>query len=277
MKNVTVVIGAGSIGQAIARRVSAGKHVLLADLRQENAEAAAKILGDAGFAVSTAIVDVSSRTSVRALVEKATALGEITGLIHAAGVSPTQAAPATILKVDLYGTALVLEEFGNVIARGGAGVVIASQSGHRLGALTPEQDKALATTPADELLALPMLQQVTDPLNAYQIAKRGNSLRVMAEAVRWGKRGARINTISPGIIITPLANDELSGPRGAGYRRMIEGCAAGRAGTPDEVGNVGALLMGPDGGFITGSDFLMDGGVTAAYWYGALAPQHPGQ
>jgi len=200
-------------------------------------------------------------------------IGDITGLIHAAGVSPTQASPATILHVDLYGTAVVLEEFGNVIAEGGSGVVIASQSGHRLPALTPEQDKALATTPADELLALPMLQpaKVTDPLNAYQIAKRGNALRVMAEAVRWGKRGARINAISPGIIITPLAKDELDGPRGDGYRKMITVSAAGRAGTPDEVAALAALLMGADGTFITGSDFLMDGGVTAAYWYGELA------
>jgi NAD(P)-dependent dehydrogenase (short-subunit alcohol dehydrogenase family) len=275
MTNVVVVIGAGSIGQAVARRVSAGKHVLLADLRQENVDAAAKILRDAGFEVSAAIVDVSSRQSVHALVETATAIGSITGLIHAAGVSPSQASPATILKVDLYGTALVLEELGNVIARDGAGVVIASQSGHRLPALTPDQDKALATTPADELLALPMLRpdKVTDPLHAYQLSKRGNSLRVMAEAVRWGKRGARVNTISPGIIMTPLARDELTGPRGDGYRRMIHVSAAGRAGTPDEVGVVGALLMGPDGAFITGSDFLMDGGVTAAYWYGDLAPK----
>ena len=275
MPNVIVVIGAGSIGQAIARRVSAGKHILLADLRQDNVDAAAKVLSEAGFEVSTVIVDVSSRKSVHALVESATEIGTITGLIHAAGVSPSQASPATILNVDLYGTALVLEEIGNVIARGGAGVVIASMSGHRLGALTAEQDKALATTPADELLALPMLQldQVTDSLHAYQVSKRGNSLRVMAEAVRWGKRGARVNTISPGIIITPLAKDELTGPRGEGYRHMIEVSAAGRAGTPDEVGAVGALLMGTDGAFITGSDFLMDGGVTAAYWYGELAPK----
>lgn len=274
-KSVIVVIGAGSIGQAIARRVSAGKHVLLADLRPENSEVAAKVLSEAGFEVSTATVDVSSRDSVQALVETATALGGITGLIHAAGVSPSQAAPATILHVDLYGTALILEEFGHVIEPGGSGVVIASQSGHRLPALTPEQNKALATTPTEELLSLPMLQpdQVTDSLHAYQLAKRGNSLRVMAEAVRWGKRGARINTISPGIIMTPLAKDELTGPRGEGYRRMINLCAVGRAGTPDEVGVVGALLMGPDGAFITGSDFLMDGGVTASYWYGDLAPK----
>jgi len=274
-KDVVVVIGAGSIGQAIARRVSAGKRVLLADLLQENADKAAETLNHAGFEVTTAKVDVSSRASVHALVEAATSLGEISGVIHAAGVSPSQASPETILKVDLYGTALVLEEFGNVIARGGSGVVIASMSGHRLPPLSPEQNALLATTPVEELLALPMLRldQVKDSLHAYQLSKRGNSLRVMAEAVRWGKRGARINTISPGIIITPLAHDELKGPRGAGYRRMMELCAAGRAGTPDEVGNVGALLMGPDGAFITGSDFLMDGGVTAAYWYGELAPK----
>ena len=277
MGNVIVVIGAGSIGQAIARRVSAGKHVLLADLRQENADAAAKVLKDAGFDVDTATVDASSRTSVHALAERAMGLGEVTGLIHAAGVSPTQASPATILHVDLYGTALVLEEFGNVIARGGAGVVIASQSGHRLPPLNVEQNKALATTPVEELLSLPFLQteQIKDSLHAYQLSKRANSLRVMAEAVRWGARGARINTISPGIIMTPLANDELTGPRGAGYRRMIEVSAAGRAGTPDEVGTVGALLMGSDGAFITGSDFLMDGGATAAYWFGELAGVMP--
>lgn len=247
MSDVIVVIGAGSIGQAIARRVSAGKQVVLADLNQGNADAAAEVLGNAGFEVSTMTVDVSSRQSVHALVEAATGLGDVTGVIHAAGVSPSQASPATILAVDLYGTAVLLEEFGNVIARGGA----------------------------DELLALPMLQpdQVTDSLHAYQLAKRGNSLRVMAEAVRWGKHGARINTISPGIIFTPLAKDELTGPRGEGYRRMIELSPAGRGGTPDEVGTVGALLMGTDGGFITGSDFLMDGAVTASYFYGEPAPQ----
>jgi NAD(P)-dependent dehydrogenase (short-subunit alcohol dehydrogenase family) len=275
MRDVIVVIGPGQIGQAIARRVGVGKHLLLADMRQNNANAAAEVLGNAGYEVSVATVDASSREAVHTLVEQATGLGDVTGLIHAAGVSPTQASPAMILKVDLYGTALVLEEFGNVIARGGAGIVVASQSGHRLPPLTVEQNKGLATTPVEELLGLPFLQldQVTDSLRAYQLSKRGNALRVMAEAVRWGKRGARINTISPGIIMTPLAKDELSGPRGEGYRRMIEVSAAGRAGTPDEVGTVAALLMGPDGGFITGSDFLMDGGVTAAYWYGDLAPQ----
>jgi len=272
---VIVVIGAGSIGQAIARRVGTGKHILLADIRQENTDTAAKVLSEAGFDVSTSVVDVSSRQSVTSLVETATKTGYVVGLIHAAGVSPSQASPETILKVDLYGTALVLELFGNVITEGGSGIVIASQSGHRLESLSIEQNKALAMTPTEELLALDFLQmdKIKDSLHAYQLSKRGNSLRVMSEAVRWGKSGARINTISPGIIITPLAKDELSGPRGDGYRRMINLSAVGRAGTPDEVGNVGALLMGEDGAFITGSDFLMDGGVTASYWFGELAPK----
>ncbi len=275
MSQVIVVIGPGSIGQAIARRVGVGKHVMLADVRPENAEAAAAVLGNAGYDVSTAAVDVASRASVRALAQQAAARGDVVGLVHAAGVSPSQASPATILAVDLIGTALVLEELGGVVSRGGSGVVIASQSGHRLGPLTVEEDKLLATTPADELSQLPMLQlgRVKDSLHAYQLSKRANALRVMAEAVRWGRRGARINTISPGIIITPLAKDELAGPRGDGYRRMIEQCPIGRAGTPDEVAHVAALLMGADGAFITGSDFLMDGGVTASYWFGELAPK----
>ena len=274
-EQVIVVIGSGSIGQAIARRVGAGKHILLADIRQENNDAAAKVLSEAGFTVSTTIVDIASRESVQQLVKTAKTIGSVTGLILAAGVSPSQATPDTILKVDLYGTALVIEQFGAVIEEGGSGVVIASQSGHRLPSLSVEQDKALATTPTEELVSLPFLQsdQVKDSLHAYQLSKRGNSLRVKAAAVSWGKRGARINTISPGIIITPLAKEELAGPRGDSYRRMLEISPAGRAGTPDEVANVAALLMGPDGAFITGSDFLMDGGVTSAYWYGELAPK----
>ena len=273
MKEIVVVIGPGQIGQAIARRIGSGKHVLLADMREENAKAAADVLANAGFDASTAVVDVSSAEAVRTLIDKARGLGPVTRLVHAAGVSPSQASPETILKVDLYGTALVLEAFGAIMAPGGCGVVIASQSGHRLPALSVDENRALATTPVEQLLGLPFLQpgKVRDSLHAYQLSKRGNALRVMAQAVEWGRRGARVNTISPGIIMTPLARDELTGPRGEGYRRMIELSAAGRAGTPDEVASLAALIMGPDGGFITGSDFLMDGGVTAAYWYGDLA------
>ena len=271
--NVVVLIGAGAIGIAIAKRVSAGKHILISDIKIENAEVAAKTLTDAGLEVSTTVVNVASRESIEALVSKAVSIGKVVGLIHAAGVSPSQASPETILKVDLYGTALVLEAFGNVIEQGGACVVISSQSGHRLPALTIEEDKALATTAVEELLSLPLvnLNNLKDSLHAYQLSKRGNSLRVRAEAVRWGKRGARINAISPGIIITPLAQDELNGPRGESYRKMISASAVGRAGKPDEIGELAALLMSEAGAFITGSDILMDGGVTAAYFYGSLA------
>ncbi|MFJ5507027.1 SDR family oxidoreductase [Pectobacterium jejuense] len=274
MKEVNVAIGAGSIGQAIARRVSQGKRVLLADLRQEHADSAAKVLRDAGFDVETTIVNVAHRESVHALAQKAASMGDVMGVIHSAGVSPSQATVEMILNVDLYGTALVLEAFGQIISPGGSAVVIASQSGHRLAPLTVEQNAALATTPTEELLNLPLLQpkQITDTLHAYQLSKRGNALRVMAEAVKWGKRGARVNTISPGIIFTPLANDELNGPRGEGYRNMLANSPVGRGGNPDEVGALAALLMGPEGTFITGSDFLMDGGVTASYWFGELAP-----
>ena len=274
MSEVIVLIGAGSIGQAIARRVSAGRHVLIADLRPDAAEAAAEIFRNAGFAATTATVDVANRTSVEALAAQAAAIGPVMGVIHAAGVSPSQAPVATILHVDLYGTALVLEAFGAIIARDGAGVVISSQSGYRMPALDAEQDRLLATTPADDLLALPMLSgdAIVDTLHAYQMSKRANGLRVRAEAVRWGTRGARVNAISPGIVITPLANDELNGPRGAGYRQMLSLSPAGRAGTPDEIGALGAFLMGRDGAFISGSDILIDGGTTASWYYGPLAP-----
>lgn len=274
-ENIIVVIGTGSIGQAIARRIGAGKHILLADIRQENNDAAAKILSEAGYTVSTEIVDISSRESVQSLVNKVSFKGKIEGLIVAAGVSPTQASPKKILEVDLYGTALVLEEFRTIIGNGGSGIVIASMAGHRLPPLTTEQNKALATAPVEELLHLSFLQPETieNSSLAYMYSKRANSLRVTAEAVKWANNGARLNTISPGIIITPLAYEELNGPLGDIYRRMISTSPAGRAGTPDEVANVAALLMGPDGAFITGSDFLMDGGVTSAYWYGELAPK----
>ena len=271
-KKVIVLIGAGSIGIAIARRVGAGKHIVIADIKQESNQVAANILNDAGFETSISLVDLSSKTSLQELVKTATGIGDITGLIIAAGLSPSQASPQKILEVDLYGTAVALEEFGNVISQGGTAIVIASQSGHRLPALTSDENEALAVTPTKDLLSLPFLQleKIRDSLHAYQLAKRGNSLRTMSEAIRWGKRGARVNCISPGIIITPLANDELAGPRGDMYRNMIQTSPVGRAGTPDEVASLAELLMGDAGTFITGSDFLMDGGVTASYWYGDL-------
>ena len=269
-RSVVVLVGSGSIGQAIVRRVGAGKHVVLADLKTEAAQSAAKTLEDAGFEASAVQADLSSRESILSLIEHARQYGDITNLVNAAGVSPSQAPVATILKVDLYGTSVLLEEFGKVIAEGGSGIVISSQSGHRLPALPEEQNTALATAPTEELLSLPFIASITDTLKAYQYSKRCNVLRVMGEATRWGKRGATVNSISPGIIITPLANDELKGPRGEGYRKMLSLCPAKRAGTPDEVGDLAEFLMSPKGRWITGADFLIDGGTTASYFYGDL-------
>ena len=269
-KDVAVLLGTGSIGQAIIRRVGAGKHIVLADLKQENADKAAHILEDAGFETSTIAVNLGSHDDILALVEHAQHFGAVKYLVNAAGVSPSQASVQDILRVDLYGTAVLLEEFGKIIAEGGSGIVISSQSGHRLPALSEEENSQLAASPVNELLSLPFIAAITDTLKAYQYSKRCNVLRVMYEATRWGKRGATVNSISPGIIITPLANDELHGPRGEGYRKMLSLCPAGRAGTPDEVGDLAAFLMSEKGRWISGSDFLIDGGTTASYWYGDL-------
>jgi len=270
-KDVTVVIGAGGIGQAIARRISSGRLILVANHTQESADAAARVLEGAGFETTAMRADISDRTMIQSVVRRAQELGPIKALVQAAGVSPSQAPVEAILEVDLYGTSMVLEEFGAVIAEGGSGVVISSQSGYRMRALTPEQDALLATAPAEELLKLDFVRDVKDTLHAYQMSKRCNSLRVRGEAVKWAKRGARINAISPGIIVTPLANDELHGERADFYQAMLKKMPAGRAGTPDEVAALAALIMGPEGGFITGSDFLIDGGATASYFYGELA------
>ncbi len=274
-KEVLLLTGAGQIGMAIARRVGTGKTIVVADKRQANAEAIAEVMTNAGFEAVPTTTDISSAEAVDALIGKAKSYGDITMFVNAAGVSPSQAPIETILKVDLYGTALLLEKVGEAIAPGGVGVTISSQSGHRMPALTPEQDELLALTPTEELLALPMLQigSIRDTLHAYQMAKRCNVKRVMAEAVKWGQKGARINSILPGIIVTPLAIDEFNGPRGDFYKNMFAKCPAGRPGTADEVAHVAELLMTERGAFITGSDFLIDGGATASFFYGPLRPQ----
>ena len=275
MKEVMILTGAGQIGMAIARRIGFGKKIVVGDKSLKNAETIAKIMNEAGFDVTPAEMDLSSRESIKNLIKEALKYGEISMLVNAAGVSPSQAPVETILKVDLYGTAVLLEEVGRVIKEGGVGVTISSQSGHRMPALTPEQDELLAITPTEELLSLEMLQpeNIRDTLHAYQMAKRCNEKRVMAEAVKWGERGARLNDIAPGIIVTPLALDEFNGPRGDFYKNMFAKCPAGRPGTADEVANVAELLMSPAGAFITGSTILIDGGATASYYYGPLKPQ----
>lgn len=273
-KDVMILTGAGQIGMAIARRMGYGMKIVIGDKNKINAEAIAKTMNEAGFDAVPVEMDLSSRSSILALIAEAQKYGKISMLVNAAGVSPSQASIETILKVDLYGTAVLLEEVCKVIKPGGVGVTISSQSGHRMPALTPEEDEQLATTPTEQLLSLDILQpqNIRDTLHAYQMAKRCNVKRVMAEAVKWGERGARVNSISPGIIVTPLALDEFNGPRGDFYKNMFAKCPTGRPGTADEVANVAELLMSSKGAFITGSDFLIDGGATASYFYGPLKP-----
>ena len=275
MKNVVLWTGAGQIGMAIARRVGYGKKIIVGDKKLENAETIAKIMNDAGFDVTPVVCDISSRESILNLIAEGQKYGEIEMLINSAGVSPSQAPVEAILKVDLYGTAVLLEEVGKVIKTGGVGVTISSQSGHRMPQLGNVIDEQLATTPTEQLLKLEVLKpkNIRDTLHAYQMAKRCNEKRVMFEAVRWGEKGARINSISPGIIVTPLAIDEFNGPRGDFYKNMFAKCPAGRPGTADEVANLAEILMSDKGAFITGADFLIDGGATASYYYGPLKPQ----
>lgn len=274
MKKVMILTGAGQIGMAIARRMGYGMKIIVGDKNKSHADAITKTMNEAGFDAVPVEMDLSSRTSILNLIAEAQKYGEISMLVNAAGVSPSQASIGTILKVDLYGTAVLLEEVGKVIKKGGVGVTISSQSGHRMPALTPEEDEQLATTPTDELLSLDMLQggNICDTLHAYQMAKRCNVKRVMAESVKWGKRGARLNSVSPGIVVTPLALDEFNGPRGDFYKNMFAKCPAGRPGTADEIANVAELLMSDRGAFITGADFLIDGGATASFFYGPLKP-----
>lgn len=271
-KEVMVLTGAGQIGMAIARRMGYGKKIVIGDKKVENARNISQTMNDAGFDTLAMEMDLSSRESIQVLLAEAQKHGRFTMLVNAAGVSPSQAPIETILKVDLYGTAVLLEEAGKVIAEGGVGVTISSQSGHRMPALSPKEDMLLACTPTEDLLSLEILrpEQIRDTLHAYQLAKRCNEKRVMAQAVKWGEKGARINSISPGIVVTPLAMDEFNGPRGDFYRNMFAKCPAGRPGTADEIANVAELLMSDKGAFITGADFLIDGGATASYFYGPL-------
>ena len=268
-KQVMLVVGAGQISLAIARRLGADYQIIVGDKNLEHAQKFEQTLTEAGFNAKASEMDLALRDSIKETIKFATTFGEIKALVNGAGLSPSQAKTEDILKVDLYGTAVLLEEVGKVIAKGGVGITISSQSGHRLHALTTEQDRQLATTPTSKLLQLPILQpeNIADTLQAYQLAKRCNEKRVMAEAINWAKRGARLNAIAPGIIVTPLALDEFNGIRGDFYRKMFAQSPAGRPGTADEVANVAELLMTQQGAFITGSTFLIDGGATANYFY----------
>ncbi|MCC9177436.1 SDR family oxidoreductase [Arthrobacter sp. zg-Y750] len=263
--DVLVVIGMGGMGQAVLRRVGAGKKVLLADFNEDLLESVMiSAVGD-GYDVASAQVDVSSRESVQALAATARELGSVTGVVHTAGLSPVQAPVEAIWKVDLFGVAVVLEEFEKVIAPGGAGVVIASMAAYLGGGGIPADVLAsLAAVPADDLLLIPYVAGIDHPGAAYSVAKRANQVRVQAASLRWGARGARVNSISPGVISTPMGQQELAGESGTQMRAMIEGSGTKRVGTPADIANAAAFLLGSDSSFITGTDLLVDGGVVAA-------------
>ncbi|AMM08510.1 SDR family oxidoreductase [Streptomyces albidoflavus] len=272
-RNVVVVIGVGGMGEAIARRQGPGNRLVLADFDEATLAAVAERLRGQGHEVVTQAVDVSSASSVTALAEAAAGLGPVTQVVHTAGLSPVQASPAAVLRVDLLGTALVVEEFGHVVAPGGAGVVIASMAGHMLRTpLTAEQESALAHTPAGELLRLPFADPEALGQGAYGLAKYGNRLRVQAASAAWGARGARINSVSPGVIATPMGQQELDGVSGRTMRAMVAASGTGRLGTPEDIAEAAAFLLGPGASFITGNDLLVDGGVVAALRSGHLTP-----
>lgn len=265
-QQVVVVIGVGGMGQTIASRIGAGTRLVVADHDEKTLKAVADRLDGEGYAVTARKVDVASRTSVAALAELAASLGEVRSIVHTAGLSPTQAPVPAILAVDLLGVALVLEEFGEVVAPGGAAVVIASMAGHLVPAFPSEQARQLATTPADDLLSLPVCDEAGFPNSgaAYAFAKRANLLRVRAASGTWAARGARVNSISPGVIATPMGQAELKSESGAGMRAMIDASNAKRLGTAADIAAATEFLLSPAASFISGTDLLVDGGTVAA-------------
>lgn len=267
MSNALVVIGVGGMGKAIARRIGSGSSILLADFNEDLlTEAAAELSGD-GFDVHVQTVDVSSRDSVAALARRAAELGAVLQVAHTAGLSPAQAPIGAILNVDLLGVDHTIQEFGKVIAAGGAGVIIASMAGTGVADHLPQDVQQLLTvTPTESLLDLPLLspESLGNSGAAYGIAKRANQLRMAPASVTWGARGARINSISPGVISTPMGQEELAGESGERMRQMIDSSGTGRIGTPSDIAEAVAFLLGPNSTFITGTDLLVDGGAIAA-------------
>jgi NAD(P)-dependent dehydrogenase (short-subunit alcohol dehydrogenase family) len=265
-REVTVVTGAGGMGSAIARRIGTGSTVVLADFDERLLEDEVRSMAGCGYDVVGHVVDVSHEQSVEALATDAAARGHVTAVVHTAGLSPVQAPVDAIMRVDLLGTALMLDAFGAVIGQGGAGVFISSMAG-TMASLDPGLELRLATTPTSQLLELAELAPgaVADPASAYVLAKRANQVRVQAASAAWGRRGARVNTISPGVISTPMGASELEGPSGEVMQAMIANSATGRIGTPEDIAGVVDFLLSRQAGYITGTDLLVDGGVVASF------------
>ena len=268
-REVVVVTGIGGMGIAIARRLGAGRTLVLADYAEEALDGVAKELRGEGHDVHPARTDVSDIESVRALVATADSLGRFRAIAHTAGVSPVQASTERIVAVDVVGTALILEEFAKIAKVGSVAICIASMAGH-MTPLPPELEALLATTPASQLASLPALDPANlDPAAAYGVAKRANQLRVQAASVAWGQRGGRTVSISPGIISTPMGQAELAGPSGDTMRGMIAASGTGRIGTPEDIAGAVEFLISPAASFITGTDLLVDGGTIAGLRFSA--------
>ena len=264
-KEVIALLGAGSMGTAIVRRIAAGRKILLGDISEKNLEKASHDFRYSGYDVETMVVNAMEKGSVEAFAEKAASLGDVMFFIDTAGASPSQAKPEYILALDMVGTGYALDAFGKVMARGGAGLVISSQTGYMY-PIPYEVEQEILNTPTERLMEQPFIKETAMQRSgvAYMIAKRVNHLQAMrAAATTWKERRARINTISPGIIVTPLAYDEFSAAV-EGYQAMIDASTAERTGTSDEIAEAGAFLLGEHAGFITGTDLLIDGGVIAS-------------
>ena len=264
-EEVIALLGAGSMGTAIVRRIAAGRKILLGDISEENLEKVAHDFTYSGYDVETMVVDALKKESVTAFAKKAAELGDVMYFIDTAGASPNQAKPEHILALDMVGTGYAVDAFGEVMAKGGAGLIISSQTGYMF-PIPNDIELEILKTPTEELMDLPFIQEtaMSNSGLAYMIAKRVNHLQAQkAAATTWKQRRARINTISPGVIVTPLAYDEFAAA-GEGYQQMVDASAAERCGTSDEIAEAGAFLLGEHAGFITGTDLLIDGGVIAS-------------
>lgn len=264
-KPVVALLGAGSMGTAIVRRIAAGKKIILGDISENNLKRVSDDLLRSGYDVETIIVNALEKQSVEAFAKRAAELGPVMYFIDTAGASPNQANPQHIVDLDMVGTGYAVDAFGEVMAQSGAGLIISSQAAYMY-PIPNDVEVQLVRTPTDQLKSVPFINEVALQNSgfAYMIAKRLNHLQAQrAAATSWRKRGARINTISPGIIVTPLAYDEFNA-NGEGYQRMIDASAAQRVGTSDEIAEVAAFLLGEHAKFITGTDLLIDGGVIAS-------------
>lgn len=262
-------LGAGSMGCAIVRRIAAGRKILLGDISEKNLEKVSSDFKYGGYDVETCIVNAMEKDSVEAFAQKAASLGKVMYFIDTAGASPNQASPEYILSLDMAGTGYAADAFGKVMAEGGAGLIISSQTGYMY-PIPNETELEILKTPTEKLMDVPFIKETaTSSGLAYMIAKRVNHLQAQkAAATTWKERRARINTISPGVIVMPLAYDEFAAA-GEGYQQMIDASAAMRTGTSEEIAEAGAFLLGEHAKFITGTDLLIDGGVIAAIRTGA--------